>query len=198
MSPAFVAMSASALVVVAVGMFLTRPLEIRDHRWPCILMSIPLVCLVVNIFMIDVTGNAGALAPGIAAILAMAGLGFVWGSVFSFHTSGGVMRLVTGNMNANSGITPDLRLTKWHHKEGRVDQALDLLLEELEKDEHHYESVVLLASLHEEKNDIAAAHAALLKLHNSGRLIGVQVDMIEERKKRLEEKLLVEQLNAGK
>ncbi len=198
MESAAISMILGGAIVAVAGYALTKPLDIRGHRWPCILLSIPLVCLVINVFAVSVSGNSAALGPGIGAILAIAGLAFVWKDVFSHYTSGGVMRLITGNLNANSGITPDLRLPKWHRKEGRIDEAIQVLHEELEKDEFDYEALVLLTELHEEKRDVTAAHVAITKLFHSGRLAGVQIDMIEERKKRLEEKVLIEQLNARK
>lgn len=197
MEPQVIAIAASTLITVVAGWFLTKPEDIRSQRWPCIILSIPLVGLVANIYCVPIAGNSGALAPGIAAILAVGALGFVWMRVFAHYASGGFLHLITGNLNAQSN-TVDLRLARWHRKEGRTLKSIDFALRELEKDPLDYEVLVLLADLHEENKDIVAAHAALETLFNSGHLAGIQVDIIQERKTRLEEKILIDQLNARK
>src|SRR5689334_785784 len=122
MEPNVIAIMAAALITFVIGWVLTQPLEIRNQRWPCILLSIPLLALVVNIYSVPIAGNPGALAPGIGAILAMGALAFIWRGVSAHYSGEGVMKLITGNLNARTGITPDLRLTKMHRDEGRVSE----------------------------------------------------------------------------
>jgi hypothetical protein len=190
MNSAIIAMLAVPLIIVVGGYFLTTPVEIRAQRWPCILISIPLALIILNATLEP--------ARGIAGILAISSFAYLWKKVFAHYAGEGVMRLITGNLDARSGITPDLRRAKWNRKEGRLKEAIAELVAELEKDRFDVEAVVLLADLHQENQDLFAAHKAIEGLFKSGRLAGVQIDMIAARKTKLEEKILIAQLNAGK
>ena len=102
MDAATISMILGAALISVIAYFLTKPLDIRDQRWPCIVMSVPLICLVISIFMVPIAGNSGALAPGIGAILAIGGLGFVWKGVLGHYASGGVVHLIMGNSDART------------------------------------------------------------------------------------------------
>ena len=79
-----------------------------------------------------------------------------------------------------------------------MDKAIEALLDELEKDEFDFEGLVLLADIYEQKEDMVAAYTSILKLFNSGRLAGAQIENIEARKRELEEKVLIQRLNRVK
>ena len=177
------------LVTVLAGIAATHPLELREHRWLKIALSLPLVVLIAATFH--------ELAPvrGYFAMFSIGILGFIWKSPMAHLCSGGFLRLITGNMNQTSGIRAELAGPKALLKHGDLTDALAVTLRELEKDPLNYEGLLLLADTHEALDQPGPAARALEKLLRRPGLTADQRKMVRSRREKIEERQLVTTLN---
>jgi hypothetical protein len=178
------------VVTVLLGILATHPLELREHRWLKIALSLPIVVLIASVFdQITVVG-------GYFAMFGIGVLGFIWKSPIAHLYAAGFCRLIYGDMNRNTGIRPNFHGPKALRSHGDLDDAIALTLAELEKDPHNYEGLLLLSELYEQSQGDRAAIPPLHSLLQKARLTNEQRAFIRARIEKLNERLIVAELNA--
>lgn len=178
-------------VTFVIGVLLTQALELREGRWFRIAISLPFTCMVGQAI-----STPNDTIGGIGAILSLAAIAFLWKDVFAHYIADAVVQSMVGFSKAARGVQMDLQYVKSAQRFGEYERAIELLVEELEKEPYSYEGLLLLSGLNEELKNWAGASAPLGLLLEKGELTGEQREHIVQRKKKLEDTLLVEQLNA--
>jgi hypothetical protein len=180
----------ACLVTIVAGIAATHHLELREHRWLKIALSLPLVVLITSVFH-QLHAVSGYFAMWSIGILA-----FIWKSPIAHFFTFGFTKLIHGNPNQASGIRAEIAGPRALFKHGDLEEALRLTLQELEKEEFNYDGLLLLADIHEAMNQPAKATEALTKLLRRRGLTANQRKMIRARTAKIEEKILIATLNA--
>ena len=139
-------MMASLLVcvaAVAAMIALTQPLEVREGRWWRIAVSLPLIWLTAVPFFVGTS-----FISGVALILSLAFLGFIWSGTLAHYVSGLLVKALQGDGSVSAGHIPDFQYARIKIKDGDLAEAVRLTLHELEKDPNNYEGLFLLAQLY--------------------------------------------------
>jgi hypothetical protein len=178
------------LTTILLGIAATHPLELRNHRWLRIILSLPVVVLIGSVFF-ELSPIRGYFAMWFIAVLA-----FIWAGPLSHHASAGFVRLIHGDGGRNTGIIANFGAAKAFRKHGEIVEAIALTESELEKEPTSYEGLVLLSELLEGAHHYSLAIAPLEKLLIQAALTPQQRERISTRKQSLEDRILVEKLNA--
>jgi hypothetical protein len=185
------AVAIAACVTILLGVWMTHPEELRPRRWGRILVTLPFTCWIANAFATPID-----LAQGMFSFFWSFFVAFFWRDVFAHYVSDQIMKSMIGFSPFARGVEVDLQYVKSAIRFGETDRAVELLEEELEKEPYSYEGLLLLSSLNAELKRWEAAIAPLGLLLENGRLSHEQRAHVGELKKKLEDSLLVEQLNA--
>ena len=138
MAPIVVCM-AGLVVMIA----LTQTLDVREGRWWKIAVSLPLILLITAPF-----SSGLGLLNGVALILSISFLGFIWSGTISCYASGLLLRILHGDANVSAGHIPDFQFARARIDDGDFEDAIKLTLHELEKNPNNYEGLMLLARLY--------------------------------------------------
>lgn len=181
----------AAAITILLGVLLTQPVELREKRWQRIGMTLPFTCWIGNALALP-----NAVVRGIYSFFALFLVGFIWRDVFAHYLADQFIQTIAGFSKQARGVDVDLQYVKSAIRFGELERALELLREELEKDPCHYEALLLQATLNSELKRWQAAIDPLKLLLEKGRLTDEQREFVAREKKKLEDTLLVEQLNA--
>jgi hypothetical protein len=140
------------MISLATMIVLTQPLDVREGRWWKITISLPLIWVVVA----QLSAGLG-LMGGIASILSIVLLGFIWSGTTSFHLSDSPVHLLHGQANIGAGHIADFKYARAKIKDRDFQEAVKLTLHELEKNPENFEGLILLAQLYFEMRHPAEA-----------------------------------------
>jgi hypothetical protein len=147
--------------IIAFGIAVTHPEELRGHRWLKIILSIPVVLVIAS-----AVHELNAINAYFSAF-SFAVLAFIWRSPIAHFFSLVFMRLLNGDMNRPTGIRAEFGAAKRLHIHGDLDDALKHTRRELEKDPFNYEGLLLLAQIYididEPLNAVKTLNLALCK-----------------------------------
>ena len=184
------AVTIAACITVVLGALLTYPVELREGRVKRILYTLPFACWVGNAFVLP-----NAVVRGVYALFWLFWIAFLWRDVFAHYLSDFLVQGVMGFSKGARGVDMDLQYVKSARKFGEYERALELLEEELEKEPCSYEGLLLQATLNTELKRWKEAGVSLELILERSQLTEEQRKYIQSEKKRLEDALLVEQLN---
>jgi hypothetical protein len=181
----------AALLTVFLGLLFTHSVELREGRVKRILYTLPFACWIGNALVLP-----NAVVRGIYTFFWLFWIVFLWRDVFAHFLADFLVQGVMGFSKGARGVQMDLQYVKSARRFGEFERALKLLGEELEKEPYSYEALLLQASLNTELKRWKAAGASLEQLLEKSQLTNEQREYVKLEKKRLEEAVLVEQLNA--
>ena len=116
MAPIVVCM-AGLVVMIA----LTQTLDVREGRWWKIAVSLPLILLITAPF-----SSGLGLLNGVALILSISFLGFIWSGTISCYASGLLLRILHGDANVSAGHIPDFQFARARIDDGDFEDAIKL------------------------------------------------------------------------
>src|SRR5436309_11010407 len=131
------------VVALAAMVALSQPLEVREGRWWRIAVSLPLVWFTAVPFFVGTS-----FISGVALILSLAFLGFIWSGTLAHFVSGSLVKALQGDGSLSAGHIPDFQYARAKINDGDLAEAIRLTLHELEKDPNNYEGLFLLAQLY--------------------------------------------------
>ena len=145
---------AALCIALMAGLYaLTKPPEMRRHRWLKLAVSFPLVLMLANAFTLVVKPGAyGSIPGGLGAIAAIVLLGFLWCGNIAHFTSRKTTSFLFGDGRGGGGFVPDYKEARWKAEAGELDAAIELTKEQLEKSPTDYEGLTFLATLYNETN----------------------------------------------
>lgn len=122
------------------------------YPWTRILLSLLLISVIVEAAALTIRSDGlGTMGKGegIAVIVSIALLSFLWGPVIAHHLGFGLSHFMfVGSAEYNKGIRPDFRAVRSFIKDEEFERARELVERELTKDEKNYEGRLLLAEIH--------------------------------------------------
>jgi tetratricopeptide (TPR) repeat protein len=130
-------------MVLAGMVAMTQPLGVREGRWWKIAVSLPLIWTI----FAQLSAGLGFLS-GIAAILALVLLGFIWSGIVAHYMSDSLVRLLQGDASFSAGHIANFKYARAKIEDGDYPEAIKLTLHELEKKPDNYEGLILLAQLY--------------------------------------------------
>ncbi|HTG44490.1 MAG TPA: hypothetical protein VK633_08155 [Verrucomicrobiae bacterium] len=172
------------------GLAITHPEELRSFRWLKIALSFPIVLLLVSVF------RELNVLSGFFGLWGIPLLALIWKSPFAHFASLCVGRLITGDLNQPTGIQANFAGAKALRQHRDLQEALHHTRAELEKDPFNYEGLLLLSEIQEELSSLDQSIHPLGKLLTKPGLTAEQRNHVLKRKGLLEERILVEELNA--
>ena len=178
-------------VVSVLGFWATHPLELRRGRLLRIGLSLPILLFATGGFY-----NQAGIESGVAAVLSLAILAFIWSGVFAHYAAGGVGHAVFGNPNARTGVRADFGIPRAFERRGENEEAIQHTVYELEKEPMSYEGLSLLTSLYERVNQLDRSLAAAETMLKNDQLTPEQKIIAQGRVEELREKILIAELNA--
>jgi uncharacterized membrane protein len=131
------------VVALAAMIALTRAPEVREGRKWRIAVSLPLVWVIAAQLFFGL-----GLVSGIAAILSLTLLGFIWSGTLAHFASDSLVTMLHGEANLSAGHSPDFRYARGKIEDGDLTEAIRLTLHELEKNPANFEGLYLLAQLY--------------------------------------------------
>lgn len=179
-----------SIVTILLGLAATRDLELRPFRWLKIALTLPIVLYLTFVFR-----NELERVTGYFAIFSFAILAVIWKSSMAHFGSLAVGRLIYGDMTRPTGIQADFSGPKALRKHGDLAEAIALAQQELEKEPHSYEGLLLLADLYLEADEQPRALKTMEKLLGNADLTKEQRDLVQARKEKIEEWELLARLN---
>ena len=139
---------AVTLVALLVFLGVSQPLEVRSGRWWRIAISLAIVWSISGMF------RQGPGPHLIGAIVLLPVLAFVWMGNLAYFSSKWIVDSLLGfgvSKRSLGGFRPDFRVARSLGRDGRLDEAIQLTQDELTKDPHNFEGLLLLATLYHEK-----------------------------------------------
>lgn len=181
---------AGCAILIAAGLVVSAPADLRPRQWLRIILSAPFVIIIADAFASPLSRLGGS-----AAFVSMFALALIWKSVAAHYGAGGFVRLITGDMNARTGVRADFSTAKQFQKHGDLAEAIQHTQWELEKEAASYEGLMLLADLREQEGSPKRAAGALEQLLRRGRLTREQRAIVETRWRTLNGRLVTKELN---
>ena len=129
---------AATVVALGIFLFLTHPLELREHRRLKIGVSLGLVFFL-----------AGG---GLITLLSIVFLGFLWCGNVAWFGSGCLTGFLHRDIRSGTGMRPHFRFAHNHRRDGEREEAIAATKHELEKDPKNFEGLMLLAGIYQDMN----------------------------------------------
>jgi tetratricopeptide (TPR) repeat protein len=172
--------AAGAMVV------LSHPEELRPGRIWKMAVSLPMLAIGLGIMAAKAT-NAFVAVGQVTFYVFFIGIPILfWTPNLAWYAGRGLTTLLQGSGRGGGGFRPEFGLVRSHLEEGNLKEALKLLEEELDKDRHNFEGLLLLAQLQLDRKQPRKAIAALQTIIDGPDTTEEQRALAVSEKKRLE------------